>query len=80
VTTKRRRRPKIGRVHVTNAQTSRVTRAWSQAEAGTRSAHEVLTRVPCFQSLPPTEVRALGRRGATRTVAQGDRVSTEGEP
>jgi CRP-like cAMP-binding protein len=80
VTTKHRRRSKIGPVHVTNAQTSHATRARSQGGAGTRSVREVLARVPYFQSLSPAEVRALLRRGATRTVAQGDRVFTEGAP
>ena len=62
------------------ARTRRATRARPQAGAGTRSVREVLARVPYFQSLSPAEIRALGRRGATRTVAQGDHVFTEGEP
>ena len=80
MTTKRRRRPKISPVHVTYAQTSRVTRARSQAEADTRPVREVLARVPYFQSLSPAELRALERQGATRTVVRGERVFTEGEP
>ena len=45
-----------------------------------RSDREVLARVPYFQSLSPAEIRDLARRGATRTVAQGAHVFTEGEP
>lgn len=62
------------------AQTSRATRAEPQPGAGIRAVHEALARVPYFQSLFPSEVRALVRQGATRTVAQGARVFTEGEP
>ena len=80
MTTKRHRRPKIGPMHVTDAQTSRVTRARSQAEAGTRSVRAVLARVPYFQSLSPAEVRALGRGGATRVVARGTASSPRASP
>ena len=41
---------------------------------------QVLARVPYFQSLSSTELHQLARRGATRTVARGARVFTEGEP
>jgi CRP-like cAMP-binding protein len=80
VTVTRRRRPKISPMNVTNAQTSHATRVRPQAGAGTQSVGAVLARVPYFESLSPAEVRALGRRGARRAVAQGDRVFTEGEP
>jgi CRP-like cAMP-binding protein len=62
------------------AQTPRATRAGPQGGADTRSDREVLARVPYFQSLSPAEIRDLVRRGATRTVAQGAHVFTEGEP
>jgi CRP-like cAMP-binding protein len=63
-----------------NTPTPRATRTRPPAGAGTRSVGAVLARVPYFHSLSPADVRALERRGATRTVAQGGRVFTEGEP
>jgi CRP-like cAMP-binding protein len=62
------------------AETRRARRTAPQTGAGTRYVCGVLARVPYFQSLSPAELRDLARRGATRTVARGDRVFTEGEP
>lgn len=45
-----------------------------------RSISEVLAQVPYFQSLSPTELRDLARRGATQTVARSNRIFAEGEP